>query len=420
MGRPPRRPRLLIMAYACSPYQGSEAGIGWHAAIQAAANCDTWVICEKHKFEREIQRYIDENGAPAGLRFIFLPERSWAAIAWRLPGAGYVSYNLWQRRACRLAARLNSEIRFDLIHHVNIIGFREPGYLWKLGVPFVWGPVGGTQNYPWRFIPEAGVGWGFAEATRNLMNSLQFRFSPRVRKAARASAMVLAANSRGQCDFRRVHGVSARRQLETGVQITGVPLRRGSAGHQLRILWCGSLITRKAATLLLKAVAALPADVPFEVEIIGEGPLEARWRELAARLGLDSKVRFLGAVPYSEALGRYAHADVFVFTSLRDTSGNVILEAMAAGVPVVCLDHHGAGDIVTDECGIKIPVSDPKTVVSELRHAIERLARDPDLRMRLAEGSLRRVEFYSWQSYGANLAAIYEEALSRGGSRQGL
>ena len=61
--------------------------------------------------------------------------------------------------------------------------------------PIRLGPAGGTQDHPWRFIPEVGIGWGFAETTKNLMNSLQFGFSPRVRKAARASAIVLAANS---------------------------------------------------------------------------------------------------------------------------------------------------------------------------------------------------------------------------------
>ena len=75
---------------------------------------------------------------------------------------------------------------------------------------------------------------------------------------------------------------------------------------------------------------------------------------------------------------------------------------------------------MADECGIKIPVSDPKTGVSRLMHGIECLARDPDLRVRLAEGLLRRFESYSWQSYGANLAAIYTEALCRGGSRRGF
>ena len=116
---------------------------------------------------------------------VFLPEKAWAALAWRIPGVGYLSYNLWQRRALRAARQLHAQVRFDLVHHVNILGFREPGYLWKLDAPFIWGPVGGTQNYPWRNLSQAGLIGGVREVLRNLVNGLQLRFSRRVHRAAR-------------------------------------------------------------------------------------------------------------------------------------------------------------------------------------------------------------------------------------------
>lgn len=64
------------------------------------------------------------------------------------------------------------------------------------------------------------------------------------------------------------------------------------------------------------------------------------------------------ALSYDEVNSLYDNADVFVFTSLRDTSGNVVLEAMSHGLPVIAINHHGVGEIVTDETGIRIdPVS---------------------------------------------------------------
>ena len=64
--------------------------------------------------------------------------------------------------------------------------------------------------------------------------------------------------------------------------------------------------------------------------------------------------------PHEEALRQYAKADVFAFTSLRDTTGGVIAEALAAGLPVICMDHQVAHDVVTEDCGIKIPVTTPE------------------------------------------------------------
>src|SRR4029077_14295878 len=91
--------------------------------------------------------------------------------------------------------QLHSELQFDLMHQLNLCGFREPGYLWKFDVPLVWGPVGGAQNYPWRFTTNAGIGGAFSESIRSVLNLVQMRFSLRVGRAARKASAMLAANS---------------------------------------------------------------------------------------------------------------------------------------------------------------------------------------------------------------------------------
>src|SRR5205823_7645001 len=117
----------------------------------------------------------------------------------------------------------------------------------------------------------------------------------------------------------------------------------------LRVLWSGELQPWKAMPLLLRALAKLPKGVACEVRVLGEGPLEMSWRGLAGRLGVDRSLTWMGWLPHAEALAQCEWADVLAFTSLRDTSGNVVLEALGAGVPVVCLDHQGVGDIVTED-----------------------------------------------------------------------
>lgn len=120
---------------------------------------------------------------------------------------------------------------------------------------------------------------------------------------------------------------------------------------------------------------------------------------------------WMGWLPFRDALEEYTRADALAFTSLRDTSGNVVLEALANGVPVVCLDHQGVGDMVTPECGIKVPVTNPREVIAGLSSAIERLACDPSLRARLSRGALERAEEYLWKRQGERMAAVYAEAL---------
>src|SRR5436190_9673741 len=150
----PRRPRVLLLAYACSPERGSEPGVGWNRALEAARYCDTWVLCEERSSAPPIRAYLEKHGPIPGLRFEFVLKPTWMRWLGHLPGLAYLGYNLWHQSAFQVARRLHARVGFDLVHQVTFCGYREPSYLWQLGVPFVWGPVGGTQNYPWRFLGQ--------------------------------------------------------------------------------------------------------------------------------------------------------------------------------------------------------------------------------------------------------------------------
>ena len=164
------QPRLLLLAHYCHPEMGSEPGIGWNRAIQAAREYPTWVLCDEAFNRAGIEQYLNSHGPIENLHFVFVPSGRWEKLLRRLPGTYYLRQNLWHRRAYKIAQRLHEKLRFDLVHQVNMIGFREPGYLWKLDAPFVWGPVGGAQNYPWRFLTGAGLRGAVSEAIRSALN----------------------------------------------------------------------------------------------------------------------------------------------------------------------------------------------------------------------------------------------------------
>ena len=416
---PQRRPRILQLSYACSPVRGSEAGVGWQRALQSAKHFDTWVICEEHEFGPEIRSHLAAEGDVPGLNFVFVPidqrEWSWGQMhdwVW------YAVLRRWHRQAYRAARRLHEQLQFDLVHQVTFCGFREPGYLWKLSAPFVWGPIGGTQNYPWRFLASAGLDGAIHETCRSIMNNLQLRLGRRVRSAARKAAAIVAATSTNQRDFARAHGVVPLVLPDVGlVQLGAAPRNRESHTGPLRILWSGLLIHRKALHLLIRALARLPEDVPYELRILGEGPLRARWERLARRTGVASHVVWLGRLPHGEALRQYAWADVFVFSSLRDTTGMVVVEALGAGLPVIALDHQGVHDVLTDDCGVKIPVTTPPEVIARLTEAVARLARDEAERERLSRGALDRAREYLWSRQETGMIELYRRVL---GGRQSV
>ena len=125
--------------------------------------------------------------------------------------------------------------------------------------------------------------------------------------------------------------------------------------------------------------------------------------------GIDNKIRFLGALSYDEVNDLYDSADVFVFTSLRDTSGNVVLEAMSHGLPVIAINHHGVGEIVTDETGIRIDPISYDYVKRNFVKAIEEYAKNPELMKQHGLSGRKRLETcYSWVNNAKVLQTIYD------------
>jgi len=411
-----RRSRVLLVAFGCSPYRGSEPEVGWRRVLEIAKHHDAWVLYEKTApYEANIRKYLAEHGEIPGLQFYPIPFSRLERALRRIPGCLYLAYNLWQRRAYREAARLHEQVRFELVHHVNLGTYREPGYPWRLNLPVIWGPVGGVENLPWRFWTHAGLAAGAIEALRTLLNTAQFRCSPRVRKAARRASVLFVSSSTGWRAFKRVHGVDAACLCDCGADETGRSAKT-CAGEErpLRVLWMGSLWARKALDLLLRALGRISTDVDYEVRIVGDGPMARPWRELAERLGLRGRCQWMGRLSLDQAREQYDWADVLAFTSLRDTVGTVVPEALSYGVPLIALDHQGAADVVTEHCGIKIPVTTVNEVVEGFADAIAKLSLDRAEVARLSRGALERAQEYVWSRNGQLMQEAYRRVLDGG------
>src|ERR1019366_4456203 len=167
----------------------------------------------------------------------------------------------------------------------------------------------------------------------------------------------------------------------------------------------------KALQLLLRALRATPEGVDWRLEVGGDGPCRSGWQKLASRIGIDARCTWHGQVSRDEALSGLRRAHVFVITSLKDLTSTVIIEALAQGVPVICPDHCGFSDVVTDECGIKLPIHSTSEFEHRLAGAIAQLASDEERRQLLAAGALRRARAYSLEAKAEAIERVYRAAL---------
>ena len=401
--------KILISAYACEPFRGSEPGVGWNAALEAARENEVWVLTRRNN-RGAIEAAGVEN---PNLHFIYFDLPEWARF-WKRGQRGIRAYYyLWQAGALRVAQRWHKAVDFDVVHHVTFVNYWMPSFLARLPAPFLWGPVGGGESLPagfWRWLGLQARVYEWARAALRARGELD----PFVRATARRSALALATTEQTAERLRRLGCRNVRVQSEAGLSETDM-LRLGAMRFRdrgpLRLISLGRLVSWKGFELGLRGFAKFVADGGAgEYWIVGDGPDHQRLQQVAAECSLGQRVQFFGAQPREKALKLLEQCDALVHPSLHDSGGWVCLEAMAAGRPVVCLDWGGPGLQVTAETGIKIVPVAPEQTISELSRAFGLLASDPALRRRMGEAGRRRIRNeFLWERKGRRMQSLYRE-----------
>ena len=157
-----------------------------------------------------------------------------------------------------------------------------------------------------------------------------------------------------------------------------------------------------------------PGGADCRFTVVGGGPALEGWKKKAASLGLSARVEFIGRVPHEQLASYYAAADALVFPALRDSGGSALLEAMSRGLPVICLDWAGPGEMVDETSGIKIPVADPGRAVAAMAAAFARLRQDPALGKSLAAAARKRaLALFRWDEKYRLLQEGYTRLMDR-------
>ena len=415
------RPHVLIVAAMCHPDIGSEYAVGWQWVCQAAKHHRVTVIAgDARGTKLAVERVLASRpDLAASVEFIFLPwfdpPRSKALqAAWtKVPNIYYWFYRRWLKKAAGVAREILARERIDLVHLVTLTCYREPGVFWDLGRPFVWGPVGGTQDVPWAFLPSLGLVEGAKHGARNVFNWIYFRWSGGVRRAMRSAAAISAMASDTQRAIEKQFG---RTSVVIPATACSPEFGRGAAergrDRPIRFVFSGHHISRKGLPFALHALAGL-RDLPWTLDVLGDGPLSPQWRRLADRLGLGDRVRFLGKVPRADAIRAMAEGDVFVFPTLQEGWPTVVIEALSLGLPVVTTNQHGMADMIDAECGFLTRIEGPDHLIADLRQALRALATDRDLLDRLSAGARRRAEVFSAARQEAAICQLYARAMNR-------
>lgn len=406
---------VLINAYACSPNWGSEPGMAWNWISNLASYCNLYVITEG-EWKEEIEEAVRRHPHKEHLHFYYnpVPEKvrkmCWNQGDWRF----YWYYRKWQLKTLAIAKQICSEQRIDVLHQLNMIGFREPGYLWKINdIPFVWGPIGGMELMPLGYLEGATLKQKLFNFLKNSINRYQYCHSTRVRSAIQRADVLISAVKGVQDVIENHYQKTSFLINETGVDIKTDLFKKTSRHNEaFKIIWVGKFDFRKQLPIALRAVSAMKRS-NVELHICGTGSkgIIEQMKSIAKAEGIDKQCYWHGNVPHDKILDIMAASDLMLFTSIMEATSTVVLEAITVGLPVLCFNTCGFGPIVKDFAGITIELSNPNKSVEDFAKALLVLYKDRQLLDKISDRILKKRYNLTWEAKALKTSKLYESVI---------
>lgn len=403
---------LLVSAYGCEPGKGSEQGVGWNWVLQLARLAQLVVVT------RANNRDAIERGLPPELadriRFVYydLPER--LRVFKRRERGLYLYYLLWQWGAYRAMRREIAENPVNYAIHLTFGSVWMPTFMHWLPVPFIWGPVGGGEAVPWKLIRSLPLRARVTQYARYLLIAT-VSVNPLIAGVARRAQIILARTNDTAKMFPARRASKVRVVLETaasddwfdrGCRSNPAP----DSGRPLEVIYTGRLVALKNLDMAVRAVAlASHRGAKIQFTIVGDGPMQSALEQRAVAEGIADNVIFTGRCTQDEVLERLEKSDVYLFPSLKEGGVWSLMEAMAIGLPTVCVNTSGMAVIADRSCARLIDPGPQDAMIDAFAKALCDLAAAPDLRHAMGAKARQRLENeFRWAQKGDLMADLFE------------
>lgn len=409
---------VLINAYAVSPSWGSEPGMGWNWIINIAKYCKVFVITEG-EWKEDILKAIKRLPQKDNLHFYFnltsekVRNLCWNQGDWRF----YWYYRKWQKKTLQIAKDIISQHKIDILHQLNMIGFREPGYLWKIkDIPLVWGPIGGmggTERMPSCYFESMGIKQQLFSQLKLFLTNYQIKHHPRVNKMIKRATIIGAVTS-VKNNLKKHHNLDIDIIPETGIYLKDSVNHNNLSNPTFEILWVGRLIPTKRLDIALKAIAKTKhLNIRLTICGAGDEDQEHHYKNMISSLQINNKVNWLGRVPHDKIADLMATSDLFFMTSIADATSTVVVEAISSNLPILSFNACGFGSIVKDFAGEAVEPSTPKQSCEDFAEIIDYLIDHPGRLQEIRNRQLQNRHTLDWDDKAKKMVKIYESLLDK-------
>jgi glycosyltransferase involved in cell wall biosynthesis len=418
------RMHIALITVACSPSQGSELGLAWKAVV-ALSEIHRLTVFVHLNHKQEILDHLESDNVEdsiANVRFVFVGQQHEhnrnQAIA-RLMTWHY--YRIWLDECVDAVGREHGSDAFDLVHHVTYSTWRMGSPFYKTGLPTVWGPVGGAGKVP---FSAYGILSTEAKVTEGLRTVISKAYSllPAFRNSLELNTIVLASNQ----ETKRFMEQHSKRSFDVVFPTYFEPSEQGETDtppdetQPLNCFYGGGIIGSKGIVLSFGAIAlARERGVDLVFRIAGPGPEIKHLEKMAKAFGIQDRVTFLPLLKGREYKDVLEKSDIFLFPSFRENIGMTMVDAMLHHTAPMVLDTSAPGEIVTSDCGWKIPVAKNQEIVQRLAAALQEAhTHRQELRRKAKAAKFRIITYYSKEKYMTRIEEAYSKATTPAQSPQ--
>ena len=404
---------IIVTAYAVNPYKGSEDGTAWNWVFQLSKYHRIHLITRENNLPH-IERYKEEHPFPHQDNLICYGfDLPYYLRWWKRGGFGALPYfYLWSKSLPGFIRK--QKIEGDIVHALNFHNNWLPSFLWKLDKPFVWGPIGHHDPIPSSFLKAVyGTKSWLGDQAKWKMKQFFWRLSPALKKCAAKADLMLGVNS---SSLSYLKGDKRTKFVMPAIGCKWIPRQETLKGEVFEVLSIGRFVPLKGFDLTIKSFGAFYHSLPKEdrnrvrLTLIGKGPKKERILNWIEEEKLGESVRLLDWMPQADLFDLYKKASAFLFPS-HEGAGMVVPEALAYGLPIICLDNHGPGES-SGPAGISIPAKEYQQTIQQLSQALQKIYTDPNYQQRLSDSAREHYEYYfEWSGKGSWLAEQYQHIL---------
>lgn len=409
---------VLIIAESANPEWTSVPLLGWSHAYALSKICHVHLLTQVRNQEA-IERFgwlngkeftaVDSEKLAKPLTKLGGLLRGGGNLAWTIETAvgsityPYFEYLCWKHTKVDLLAG-----KFDIVHRITPVSPTAPSYLArklkKASIPFVVGPLNGGVAWPAQFRDLQHKEKEWLSHVRSA-----YKLLPGYHALRRDASCIIAGSMATKAQLPQQYDNKILYLPENAIDSTRFGLKNTSNySLPIKAAFVGRLVPYKGADMAIEAMSTLASEGKMQFDIYGSGPEEQNLKALVESKGLSDAIRVHGFVPNAELQNKLVDADIFVFPSIREFGGGVVLEAMALGVVPMIANYAGPSELVTESCGYAIPMGNRETLINGFRKQLENICDDPSQLNSKRAASIERIQhYYTWEKKAEQMHQVY-------------